>query len=104
MVAGVKTQLRERREARYRPGAAEEVLMATKNEPSIGPKRYRIVVAGEFGDLLSAAFDDVTVSVGDGRTVLVAPVRDSQELYGLMDRLRDHGVQLESVSQIEQRG
>jgi hypothetical protein len=53
-------------------------------------------LAGEFGDLLSAAFD-VTVSTGGGKTVLITPARDSPELYGLMDQLRDHGVQLETV-------
>jgi hypothetical protein len=25
-------------------------------------------------------------------------VRDAQELYGLIDRIRDHGVEIESVS------
>lgn len=74
--------------------------MATMDEPSTGRETYRIVVAGEFGDLLSAAFDDMTVSVGGGKTVLIAPVRDSQELYGLMDRLRDQGIQLEAITQI----
>jgi hypothetical protein len=76
--------------------------MASMDEPSTGREHYRIVVAGEFGDLLSAAFDDVTVSAGGGKTVLIARVRDNQELYGLMDRLRDHGVQLEKVTQIDE--
>jgi hypothetical protein len=80
----------------------EGVFMATRDGSSTGREHYRIVVAGEFGDLLSAAFDDVTVTAGGGKTVLIAPVRDSQELYGLMDRLRDHGVQLERVTQIDE--
>jgi hypothetical protein len=80
----------------------QEALMAARDESSTGREHYRIVVAGEFGDLLSAAFDDVTVTAGGGKTVLIAPVRDSQELYGLMDRLRDHGVQLEGVTQIDE--
>jgi hypothetical protein len=80
----------------------QEVLVAISDEPSTGREHYRIVVAGEFGDLLSAAFDDVTVTTGGGKTVLIAPVRDSQELYGLMDRLRDHGVQLERVTQVDE--
>jgi hypothetical protein len=63
-------------------------------------ERYRVVVHGEFGDLLSTAFDDVSVSTGEGKTVLVAAVRDSQELYGLLDRLRDHGVEIEEVSRL----
>ena len=75
--------------------------MTRQDGPPTG-EHYRIVVTGEFGDLLSAAFDDVIVSTGGGKTVLIAPVRDSQELYGLMDRLRDHGVQLETVTQIDE--
>jgi hypothetical protein len=73
-----------------------------KGEPSAVGERYRIVVRGEFGDLLSAAFDDVSVETGGGKTVLVAAVRDSQELYGILDRLRDHGVHIEKVSQIDE--
>lgn len=76
--------------------------MANEDEPPTGSGHYRIVVGGEFGELLSAAFDDVSVSTGGGKTVLIAPVQDSQELYGLMDRLRDYGVQLETVTQIEE--
>ncbi len=76
--------------------------MARRDESATGREHYRIVVAGEFGDLLSAAFDDVTVTASGGKTVLIAPVRVSQELYGLMDRLRDHGVQLERVTQIDE--
>ncbi|MGH8822904.1 MAG: hypothetical protein ACRDVN_00290 [Jiangellaceae bacterium] len=75
--------------------------MAHEDEPPTGGGHYRIVVAGEFGDLLSAAFDDVIVSTGGGKTVLIAPVRDGQELYGLMDRLRDHGIRLETVAPSE---
>ena len=62
-------------------------------------ERYRIIVDEEFGPLLSAAFADVTVETGGGKTVLIATVVDNQELYGLVDRLRDHGIHIESVSQ-----
>lgn len=65
-------------------------------------ERYRIVVRGEFGELLAAAFDDVAVTTGAGKTVIVAPVQDNQELYGLMDRLRDHGVEIERVSRVDE--
>jgi hypothetical protein len=67
---------------------------------SVAGQRYRIVVHGEFGDLLTAAFSDVSVSTGGGRTELRADVRDSQELYGLLDRLRDHGIHIEEVSEV----
>lgn len=64
--------------------------------------QYRIVVHGEFGEMLTAAFADVSVSIGAGRSVLLATVQDSQELYGLLDRLRDHGVAIEEVTPVRE--
>jgi hypothetical protein len=63
--------------------------------------RYRIVVRWEFGELLTAAFRDVEVETVEGMTVLLVSVRDPQELYGLIDRMRDHGVEIESVTRDE---
>jgi hypothetical protein len=70
----------------------------TSNPPTTHRDRYRIVVRWEFGELLTAAFSDVEVETVEGMTVLTVWVRDAQELYGLIDRIRDHGVEIESVS------
>src|SRR2546423_12675273 len=80
------------------PRRREEDSMKQQGQPRSAPERYRIVVRGEFGPLLSTAFDDVHVSAGGGRTLLVATARDWQELYGFMDRLRDHRAPVEEVS------
>jgi hypothetical protein len=64
-------------------------------------ERYVIVVQGEFGELLTTAFADVTVTAGERETVMIATVRDNEELYGLMDRLRDHGVQILNVGRLD---
>jgi hypothetical protein len=64
--------------------------------------RYRIVVRGEFGDILSAAFPDVLVEPAHGRTVLTVTVADEQELYGLVDRLRDFAISIVSVKEINE--
>jgi hypothetical protein len=71
------------------------------DEPTHPGIKYRIVVHGEFGDLLSAAFADVAVSRRSGDTVLEAEVPDQQGLYGLIDRLRDHGVDLVTLSRTD---
>jgi len=71
------------------------------DEPTRPGITYRIVVHGEFGDLLSAAFADVSVSRRSGDTVLEAEVPDQQGLYGLIDRLRDHGVDLVTLSRTD---
>ena len=63
------------------------------------PRRLaRLVVQGEFGSLLSAAFPDSEVTVLVGRTHITTLVRDEAELFGLMERLRDFGAALVSVS------
>jgi hypothetical protein len=79
-------------------GGRETVAGKKRQAPRVG---YRIVVRGEFGDLLAAAFDDMTVSTGGNQTVLTGRLRNSQELYGVLDRLRDLGVHLEHVSKAE---
>ena len=76
--------------------------MGQPQDPTGVKERYRVVVHGEFGDLLAAAFGDVSLTSGDGKTVLVAAVRDSQELYGILDRLRDHGVHIVEVTQMDE--
>jgi hypothetical protein len=83
------------------PRLRGEAPMGRLRGGSANQERYRIVVHGEFGGLLSAAFDDVAVTTGGGKTELMAAVTDSQELYGLLDRLRDHGVEIESVRRVD---
>ena len=68
--------------------------MTGKMEPPVMKTRYRIVADGEFGDLLCAAFRDATIHVGTETTELVIQVGDDQELYGMLDRLRDHAVRV----------
>jgi hypothetical protein len=75
--------------------------MGRARKPQAMRQRCRIVVHGEFGDLLQAAFADASVTTGGGKTVLVTTLRDSQELYGVLDRLRDYGVKIETVSQVD---
>ena len=70
----------------------------TSNQSTTHRDRYRIVVRWEFGELLTAAFSDVEVETVEGMTVLLVSVRDAQELYGLIDRMRDHGIEIESVN------
>ena len=58
----------------------------------------RIVVRGEFGPLLAAALPECQISVASGETHITAQVRDEAELFGVLDRLRDLGAALVSVS------
>ena len=74
--------------------------MARDRSPS-GAARVRIgriVVQGEFGPLLGAALPECEIAVLSGETHVTARVRDEAELYGLLQRLRDLGAELVSVS------
>ena len=58
----------------------------------------RIVVRGEFGPLLGAALPECEIAALSGETHVTAQVRDEAELYGLLQRLRNLGAELVSVS------
>jgi len=59
--------------------------------------RYRIVLRGRLDDRFESAFDGMKLEPGQGLTVLVGEVRDQAHLYGVLDRLRDFGIDLELV-------
>jgi hypothetical protein len=63
----------------------------------VASARYRIVLRGRLGEHFQSAFDGMVLEPGQGQTVLVGEVRDQAHLYGLLDRLRDFGIDLVAV-------
>jgi hypothetical protein len=63
-------------------------------------QRFEIVVRGRLSDRYGAALDGVTLEPRPGETTLRAIVVDQSQLYGLIDRLRDFGVELISVNAV----
>ena len=63
------------------------------------PSRYRIVLRGRLSKRFEPAFEGMTLEHAPGRTVLTGQVRDQAQLYGLLDRLRDFGIELIAVEQ-----
>ena len=59
--------------------------------------RYRIVFRGRLGERFGSAFDGMVLEPGQGQSALVGEVRDQAHLYGLLDRLRDFGIDLVAV-------
>jgi len=59
--------------------------------------RYRIVLRGRLSEHFEAAFDGMTLEPGPNQTVLIGEIRDQAHLYGLLDRLRDLGIDLLAV-------
>jgi hypothetical protein len=60
---------------------------------------YRVTVRGNVSDRLASAFDGVTVERGKTTTVLVCTLRDQAELYGLLNQLRDFGLDLVGLAE-----
>jgi hypothetical protein len=67
-------------------------------ESSTHPSRYRVVVRGRVGAHLAGAFEQLELESCAGNSSLTGTFADQSQLYGLLDRLRDLGIQLVSVN------
>lgn len=65
-----------------------------------GGSCYRVTVRGRVTERLASAFDGMSVEPGQGMTVFVGKVQDQAELYGLLNRLRDFGLELVQVEEM----
>lgn len=65
-------------------------------------QRYEIVIRGRLSGRYESAFDDVTVVSCAGQTTLRADIVDQSRLYGLLNRLRDLGIELIRVDRISE--
>jgi hypothetical protein len=61
-------------------------------------QRYEIVVRGRLSERYECAFDGVTLAADNGCTTLRAELADQSQLYGLLNRLCDLGIELLSVN------
>ena len=65
-------------------------------------RQYEIVVRGRLSRRYECAFDGVTLVPRNGQTTLRAELADQAQLYGLLNRLRDFGIELVSVNAISE--
>ncbi len=63
-------------------------------------QRYEIVVRGRLSSRYECAFDGVTLLPRHGQTTLCADLVDQSQLYGLLNQLRDLGIELVSVNAV----
>ena len=61
---------------------------------------YRITVRGSLSDRFVAAFEGMKVEPNGKNSVLVGEVTDQSQLYGLLNRLRDFGIDLVRVEEV----
>jgi hypothetical protein len=67
-----------------------------------GPARYEIRIKGHLDDRWGAWFDGLTLTREDtGTTLLTGSVVDQAALHGLLRRVRDLGLPLVSVMQVD---
>ena len=65
-------------------------------------RRYEIVVRGRLSRRYECAFEGVTLVPHNGQTTLRAELVDQSQLYGLLNRLRDFGIELVSVNAVSE--
>ena len=70
--------------------------------PTTSRQRYEIVVRGRLSQRYLSAFDGVTLEPRHGETTLRADIVDQAQLYGLLNRLRDLGIELVSVNALSE--
>ena len=61
---------------------------------------YEIRLEGRLDPRWAGRFDGMTLTTGNGLTVLTGPVVDQAALHGLLHQLRDIGLSLVSVTQV----
>ncbi len=70
-------------------------------EEACPPVIYQIRVRGRLDPRWEEWFDDLTITVDGGDTLITGPVVDQAALHGLLRRVRDLGLPLVSVGPVE---
>ena len=66
----------------------------------MAPHRYRIIVSGTLGDLTSQVFEDLCVEPNGANTGLSGEL-DQAGLFGVLNRIRDFGLELMALSRVD---
>jgi hypothetical protein len=66
----------------------------------VGARRYRITIRGGLSQRFAGAFEGMSLETGSGVTILFGDIRDQAHLYGVLDRIRDFGLELLSVEEV----
>ena len=61
------------------------------------PTMYQICVRGRVTERLGSALEGMRLEAGATETGFTGEIRDQSQLYGLLDRVRDLGLELVSV-------
>jgi hypothetical protein len=61
---------------------------------------YRVTIRGKVSERLASAFAGMRIEPGEGTTMLVGEIQDQAALYGLLNRLRDFGLELVRLEEV----
>jgi hypothetical protein len=65
----------------------------------VNARSYRITIKGRLSERFASAFDGMRLLPAEGKTVLIGENMDQGHLYGVLDRIRDFGLELLSVEE-----
>jgi hypothetical protein len=63
----------------------------------VEPTAYQICVRGQLSERFGSALDGMLLQTGSAMTTFTGEVRDQSQLYGLLKRVSDLGLELVSV-------
>jgi hypothetical protein len=63
----------------------------------VQPTMYQICIRGRVTERLGSALEGMRPEAGSIGTMFTGEIRDQSQLYGLLDRVRDLGLELVSV-------
>lgn len=61
------------------------------------PTAYQICVRGQLSERFGSALEGMLLQTGSAMTTFTGEVRDQSQLYGLLERVSDLGLELVSV-------
>ena len=75
------------------------------DRPGAGDPRfvsdYRIIVRGRLSERFASVFDGLRIESFPGETAITGPIADQGQLHGVLERIRDYGLELVRVEQVE---
>jgi hypothetical protein len=63
----------------------------------VEPRRYVVTIRGRLSERFAASFEGLTLEAGEGITTLSGVFHDQAQLYGVLDRVADYGLELAGV-------
>jgi hypothetical protein len=63
-------------------------------------RTYRITVRGRLSERFASQFEDMAIEPGRRETALIGKLVDQAQLYGLLDRLHDLGLELVRLEEV----